>query len=366
MVSRSRSTAVFAAPLAALLIVCASAWGDSPLPVQTPDLPGSPSVGLTPQDNGVGLDLGVGDTNVHVGAGTTGAGVGVGARNSSPSGPRRGAEDSAPVSTPVLIPGRLPRRIAASEDGAGGTIFGPPGSSARSTPAGADRSTARRIRTEPTAFATSDRARSKPEGSRLPYFFDIIEQIPPVVRAGLVALGLITLALWAMWVRGRRRLAANAFVDPVTGIANAAAFTRLVDRELDRARRFKRPLGLLLVDVSEAERADGGLLNMRDTTLRKATEVISERIREAETVARLGENRFGVICSEATAASTHTLARALERRFEEVRIHVKVGVAEREATDEGADDLIVRAAAAMPETEPPRREPNARRALRAA
>jgi diguanylate cyclase (GGDEF)-like protein len=197
-------------------------------------------------------------------------------------------------------------------------------------------------------------------------FFELVDRVPAAVRAGLIALALIALALWAAWVRNRRRLAVNAFADPVTGIANGAALARLLDGELERAKRFKRPLGLLLLDVSEGRHHKGKLPHLRDTTLRKATAVICDRIREAQTVARLDHNRFAVICPEAAAASTETLARALERRFEELRIHVKVGVAEREATDRSADDLLARAAATMPVAERRRTEAPASRLLRAA
>ena len=46
--------------------------------------------------------------------------------------------------------------------------------------------------------------------------FDLVERIPAAMRAGLVALALIAIALWALWVRGRRRLQHNAYLDPVT------------------------------------------------------------------------------------------------------------------------------------------------------
>jgi diguanylate cyclase (GGDEF)-like protein len=365
MVSRSRSAIVLAAPLAALLVACGSVSAETPLPVQPTDLPGSPSVGLTPGDNGVGLDLGVGDTNVHVGAGTSGVGAGVSGRGSTQA-PRSGSVDSTPVSAPVLKPGRRPGTTATA-GGASATIIGPSQPAAGGVGVQRDRTSERRFPTlRPDPTASSAQLASKDERSSLPPFLEVIDRIPPAVRAGLVALGLIALALWAVWVRDRRRLAANAFVDPVTGIANAAALTRLLDRELDRARRYKRPLGLLLLDVSEGERDDGKLLHLRDTTLREATGVISDRIRVGETVARLGDNRFAVISPEATAASTETLARALERRLEERRIHVKVGVAERAATDQGADDLVARAAAAIPPAEPERQDPPAPRVLRAA
>ena len=84
--------------------------------------------------------------------------------------------------------------------------------------------------------------------------FDLVERIPAVVRAGLVALALIAIAMWALWVRGRRRLDQNAYVDPDTGVANMEAFEQVLEREWQRATRYRRPLGLLLLDVEQTRR----------------------------------------------------------------------------------------------------------------
>jgi diguanylate cyclase (GGDEF)-like protein len=370
MVHRSRSAAVLAASLAALFLPCVAVGADSPLPVQTPDLPGSPSVGVTPGESGVGVDAGAGDTAVHVGAGTNGVSVGVSGRPSS--GTQPGSNDSAPVTGPIRTPVRRPAtpdsRSASATGGTSPTIFGPKDTASGS---GAGRGASKASRAfSPRGQAALHRAASptsvEKSKAAVPPFFELVERLPAAVLAGVVALGLLAFALWFAWIRNRRRLAGNAFVDPVTGIANAAAFTRLLDRELGRARRYKRPLGVLLLEVSDAEREGGGLLRLRDNRIREVTAAISFRVREADTVARLAGDRFGVVCPEATEGATETLARAFERRLEELRIRVKVGVAEREATDRGAADLIIRAAAALQEAKENREQTPRTRHLRAA
>jgi diguanylate cyclase (GGDEF)-like protein len=309
---------------------------------------------VTPGENGIALDLGAGDTALHAGAGPGGVTVTRGSRSSSPASPN--APDSTPVRIPTLRPGlRTPSSLAGSGGGAGGTIFGPSATpTANGAPPASRRSSVADLPARfPSAVTRPEGPSAKDENRRsLPPFFEIVEQIPAGIAAALVALGLIALALWFAWARNRRRLAGNAFVDPVAGIANAAAFERMLEGELDRATRYKRPLGLLLVDVSEPDREDGRILRLRDTTLREASDAISERIREADMVALLGHDRFGVICPEATAVSTETLARALERRLEELRIHVKIGVVERQGTDETAADLLARAEAAVSAEQP--------------
>jgi diguanylate cyclase (GGDEF)-like protein len=193
---------------------------------------------------------------------------------------------------------------------------------------------------------------------------EFVDRVPPLVRAGIALLALIALAIWAAWVRARRRLAQNAFVDPVTGIANAAAFESLLERELERAKRYKRPLALVLLEVGAPEHT--GLLTLRDQTLRDVTAAIRGRIREGDTIARLSSSRFAVISPEATVASAETLARALELRLEELRVHVTAGIAERQPTDLGARDLVARAQAGLTQPAEPGEPVRLRPALRAA
>jgi diguanylate cyclase (GGDEF)-like protein len=169
------------------------------------------------------------------------------------------------------------------------------------------------------------------------------------VIAGIAALAMLALAIWGAWVRGRRRLERNAFVDPVTGVANAPAFEGLLARELERAKRYKRPLALLLLEVSDGRHS---VLPPLDQTLRDVTKAIQERLREGDVIVRLGPSRFAVICPEATAASGETLARALEARLEEMRVHVAVGTAERQPTDLGPRHLLARAEAGLARPDP--------------
>jgi diguanylate cyclase (GGDEF)-like protein len=164
------------------------------------------------------------------------------------------------------------------------------------------------------------------------------------VIAGIVALGLIALAVWAAWVRDRRRLAHNAFVDPVTGVANATAFAGLLGAELERAKRYKRPLALVVLEVSEMQRSRLPLLDQR---LRDVTEAIRTTVRDSDLVGRLGPSRFAVVCPEATAASAETLARGIELRLEEMRLHVVAGAVERQPTDLTAEHILARAEAAV-------------------
>ncbi len=351
--------------LAALLVASPVAGAAGPLP----DLPASaalldvPTVTVTPGGSGgATVDLGAGDTALKVGAGPGGLTVGTRSRGSKPGA---GPVDTMPVSTPGDQRGRSGKATA----GAGAVVFGAPSTGGRAVRLDGRHAGSRTGSTSGPANRHNARfgtvSPGGRENSRLAPFIEFIDGVPMTVWVGVGLLGLIAFATWTAWVRARRRLAQNAFVDPVTGIANAAAFEGLLDRELERAKRYKRPLALILLDVGAAEHP--GLLPLRDQTAREVASAIRGRIREGDTIVRLGSSRFAVISPEATASSAKTLARALELRLEQLRVHVGVGTAERQPTDFGPGDLAARAEADLTQSSSPAGErARLRPALRAA
>jgi diguanylate cyclase (GGDEF)-like protein len=349
---RDRLAATAAVSLAVLLMAPVAAFAAGPLPEtpSLPALPAAPSVTVTPTGDGVVVDVGAGDTTLTVGAGPGGVTLNPRGRNASPAGGV--VEPDLPVSVPRDRPGRT--GAPALTRGEPGILFGP-------SPSGGTSAADKLGLVRPGSTSAPGHDGSTDEGgsrsgrqhTRLPTFLEFVQHIPAAVKAGVAALVLLALGLWGAWVRQRRRFDQNAFVDPVTGIANAPAFDGLLARELERARRYKRPLALLLLDVSDARQ--GRLLAPLDQTLRNATAAIQGSLRQGDIVARLGPSRFAVICPEANAASAETQARAIELRLEEMRLHVTVGTVERQPTDLEAGDLEARAEAAM--TAPPDRDP---------
>ena len=82
--------------------------------------------------------------------------------------------------------------------------------------------------------------------------------------------------------------------------------------------------------------------------LRKAAASISSRVRLDDLAARLGGDEFVVICPETSTASAQELARSLEECLAEASIRSSIGVAEREAEDDGLPEyLVARADASM-------------------
>lgn len=96
-----------------------------------------------------------------------------------------------------------------------------------------------------------------------------------------------------------RRLADT---DPLTGLHNARYFEQRIRREIARARRYERKLGLLVFDAEQGGGAD----------LVSAGERIRSAVRASDIASHLGAGRFAVILPEAAEADAERLHRRIQ------------------------------------------------------
>ncbi len=103
-----------------------------------------------------------------------------------------------------------------------------------------------------------------------------------------------------------------AVLDPLTGALNRRALTAALEHEIQRARRTGQPVALLMVDVDHFKRindAHGHLAG--DAVLRHLVEVIKERLRAPDVLARFGGEEFVVLAPDTDAAGAVQLAESL-------------------------------------------------------
>jgi diguanylate cyclase (GGDEF)-like protein len=108
------------------------------------------------------------------------------------------------------------------------------------------------------------------------------------------------------------RLQAEVFVDVVTGCYNRRAFEEHLMVELARARRYERPLTLLLLDLDHFKRVNDVLGHPAgDHVLRKVGEVLRTTFRTTDRVSRYGGDEFALIFPETPKEDAIRLAERL-------------------------------------------------------
>ncbi|MEW5947765.1 MAG: diguanylate cyclase [bacterium] len=118
----------------------------------------------------------------------------------------------------------------------------------------------------------------------------------------------------------RARLQEMAVTDGLTGVYNRRYFERSLERELRRAERYGRDLGLVMLDIDHFKK-----LNDRyghptgDAVLKEIAAIISDSVRNIDVVARYGGEEFALVVPETSLDGTRELAERLRKSVEEHR-----------------------------------------------
>jgi diguanylate cyclase (GGDEF)-like protein len=149
----------------------------------------------------------------------------------------------------------------------------------------------------------------------------------------LVAVGMILLLLEDQ-IEHNKHLALH---DELTGLPNRRLFQDRLASAVERARRTRAQMALLLVDLDHFKQVNDTLgHHTGDLLLKRVAAICSGRVRRSDTVARTGGDEFSVILEEpATRADAERVAQSLIRLLKEplqlddhtVQIGASVGIA---------------------------------------
>lgn len=97
-----------------------------------------------------------------------------------------------------------------------------------------------------------------------------------------------------------QRVEAMSNTDSLTGLNNHRYFVKRLDEEIQRARRYKRKLGLLLFDLDDFKMYNDSYGHQwGDRLLRQMGRMLLSSLRSMDIVARYGGDEFGIIMPEA-------------------------------------------------------------------
>jgi diguanylate cyclase (GGDEF)-like protein len=146
-------------------------------------------------------------------------------------------------------------------------------------------------------------------------------------------------------------------VDGLTQIFNKRYFLETLERELSRARRYDRPLALVLFDIDYFKQCyDTYGHRAGDFVLREISDVVRERARKVDVLARYGGEEFALILPEIELKGATQFAEKIRTMLAEskfmfegrhIPVTISVGVAELTPDVATYDDLIKRADARL-------------------
>jgi diguanylate cyclase (GGDEF)-like protein len=186
----------------------------------------------------------------------------------------------------------------------------------------------------------------------------------PVTDEDVEVLGMLCSALGlaaenvALAAAGEK-LSALAEKDDLTGINNRRHLLAEFQREIDRARRYGKPLSLVMVDVDHFKRwNDAHGHHVGDEVLKAVAQIITSVSRDIDVFGRYGGEEFVVVLPETPVdhamvyaerlrATIEGQGASLSERHPGCALSVSVGVSSMNARGDDADRMIRRADAAL-------------------
>ena len=144
-----------------------------------------------------------------------------------------------------------------------------------------------------------------------------------------------------------------ATTDKLTGTYNRTKFKEIIEREIERVRRYNQPLSLIIFDIDHFKGVNDKYgHNAGDSVLKTITDLVKENIRKMDYLVRWGGEEFIVLSSETRLDKANALAERIREvtesyRFENVgKVTLSLGVTEFKESDT-EDSFIRRADDAM-------------------
>ena len=161
-------------------------------------------------------------------------------------------------------------------------------------------------------------------------------------------------------VEANQRLVGLSLTDGLTGLANRRHFDEVLGRETDRARRERRPLSLLMLDVDWFKSYNDEYGHPAgDVVLSRLAQVLLDSVRRpGDLAARYGGEEFAVVLPDLDAQAAGVLAEQIRSRVAALdithahgldgHVTISIGVAQMDPDDRhAAETLIGQADAAL-------------------
>ena len=148
-------------------------------------------------------------------------------------------------------------------------------------------------------------------------------------------------------------LESQSITDDVTGLYNHRYLMEVLDKELERAKRYHRTLSAMMLDIDNFKKVNdqyGHLVG--DRVLREFAYLLKKNVRQIDTLSRYGGDEFFIILPESTAEIAQLVAERIQRSVRDypfnqpdhlLPLTVSIGISSlQDSKDIGRTELIER------------------------
>jgi diguanylate cyclase (GGDEF)-like protein len=141
----------------------------------------------------------------------------------------------------------------------------------------------------------------------------------------LVALVLLAFALIIPLIRDLRqqheKAEEEAITDALTGLSNHRRFRQILGKEVERAKRFDRPLSVVMLDLDDFKEINDSHGHLQgDRILREVGRVLRSESREVDEPARYGGEEFAIVLPETRIDGAMEVGERVRRRLDAMRL----------------------------------------------
>ncbi|HKT48562.1 MAG TPA: GGDEF domain-containing protein [Candidatus Acidoferrales bacterium] len=124
-----------------------------------------------------------------------------------------------------------------------------------------------------------------------------------------------------------KRLQLSAVTDPLTSLYNRRLFTEAFEKELNRARRYSLPFGLVILDLHRFKEVNDRYGHPRgDEVLLAAAATLRKALRTSDSAFRIGGDEFAVLLPQTDPAQTTALSRRIGHVFAETLLPLQLAI----------------------------------------
>jgi diguanylate cyclase (GGDEF)-like protein len=118
----------------------------------------------------------------------------------------------------------------------------------------------------------------------------------------------------------------QAVTDELTGLSNVRELHTVLDREIERSRRFRSPLGLVMLDIDDFKLVNDEHGHQQgDEVLAAVARVLREHSRDIDEPARYGGEELAVVLPQTDAEGASQLADRMREAVEQMRVSQVAG-----------------------------------------